>query len=190
VPTLVVQGSRDQFGIPPAAARRTVVEVQGDHSLRTDLAAVAAALRDWLERILWASASRERENSDVLPPALSAAVAITRTFAIGVATVTLNDAFPARPVLLPERDGAQLATKIDGERFAVSLWLVAWLALGLDDRPDPLQIEVGDVPRRVPEVDAGHLAVTRIPDDRGNQCLRWIGRVAEAFVPALPLGSR
>ena len=52
VPTLVVQGSRDQFGIPPAAARRTVVEVQGDHSLRTDLPAVAAALRDWLERIL------------------------------------------------------------------------------------------------------------------------------------------
>lgn len=52
VPTLVVQGSRDQFGIPPAAARRTVVEVQGDHSLRADLAAVAAALRDWLERIL------------------------------------------------------------------------------------------------------------------------------------------
>jgi predicted alpha/beta-hydrolase family hydrolase len=52
VPTLVVQGSRDRFGIPPAAARRAVVEVQGDHSLRTDLSAVAAALRDWLERIL------------------------------------------------------------------------------------------------------------------------------------------
>jgi uncharacterized protein len=52
VPTLVVQGSRDPFGVPPAAERRTVVEVQGDHSLRTDLPAVAAAVRDWLEGIL------------------------------------------------------------------------------------------------------------------------------------------
>jgi predicted alpha/beta-hydrolase family hydrolase len=48
VPMLVVQGSRDRFGIPPAAARREVVEVPGDHSLRTDPEAVAAAVRDWL----------------------------------------------------------------------------------------------------------------------------------------------
>jgi hypothetical protein len=48
VPTLIVQGERDQFGIPPAAARRTVVQVPGDHSLRTDLDAVAAAVRAWL----------------------------------------------------------------------------------------------------------------------------------------------
>ena len=48
VPTLVVQGARDPFGIPPATARRTVVQVQGDHSLRTDLQAVAAAVRAWL----------------------------------------------------------------------------------------------------------------------------------------------
>ncbi len=52
VPTLVVQGSRDRFGIPPAAASRTVVEVPGDHSLRTDPEAVAAAVRDWLPAIL------------------------------------------------------------------------------------------------------------------------------------------
>jgi predicted alpha/beta-hydrolase family hydrolase len=52
VPTLVVQGSRDAFGIPPTAAHRTVVEVEGDHSLRTDLPAVAAIVRDWLARIL------------------------------------------------------------------------------------------------------------------------------------------
>jgi uncharacterized protein len=52
VPTLVVQGSRDPYGIPPAAASRTVVEVQGDHSLRGDLPAVAAAVRDWLQTIL------------------------------------------------------------------------------------------------------------------------------------------
>jgi uncharacterized protein len=48
VPTLVVQGSRDPFGIPPAGAQRTVVQVPGDHSLRTDLEAVAAAVRAWL----------------------------------------------------------------------------------------------------------------------------------------------
>jgi uncharacterized protein len=52
VPTLVVQGERDPFGIPPAAARRTVVLVPGDHSLRTDPEAVAAAARAWLHRLL------------------------------------------------------------------------------------------------------------------------------------------
>jgi predicted alpha/beta-hydrolase family hydrolase len=48
VPTLVVQGARDPFGIPPPAPHRTVVEVAGDHSLRTDLGAVADAVRAWL----------------------------------------------------------------------------------------------------------------------------------------------
>ena len=52
VPTLVVQGARDPFGIPPASARRTVVEVPGDHSLRTDVEAVARAVLDWLRLIL------------------------------------------------------------------------------------------------------------------------------------------
>jgi len=52
VPTLVVQGARDPFGIPPAAAHRTVVQVPGDHSLRTDLEAVAAAVRAWLPRVV------------------------------------------------------------------------------------------------------------------------------------------
>ena len=52
VPTLVVQGERDPFGIPPAAARRTVVRVPGDHSLRADLEPVAAAVRDWLRRVV------------------------------------------------------------------------------------------------------------------------------------------
>jgi uncharacterized protein len=51
VSTLVVQGARDPFGIPPATALRTVVRVPGDHSLRTDLPAVAAAVRAWLRRI-------------------------------------------------------------------------------------------------------------------------------------------
>lgn len=48
VPALVVQGVRDAFGIPPPGPRRTVVQVEGDHSLRTDSGAVAAAVRTWL----------------------------------------------------------------------------------------------------------------------------------------------
>jgi predicted alpha/beta-hydrolase family hydrolase len=52
VPTLVVQGVRDPFGMPPAAPGRTVAEVQADHSLRTDLEAVAAAVRDWLPGVV------------------------------------------------------------------------------------------------------------------------------------------
>ncbi len=52
VPTLVVQGARDPFGIPPATALRTVAQVSGDHSLRTDLQGVAAAVRDWLPGVV------------------------------------------------------------------------------------------------------------------------------------------
>jgi predicted alpha/beta-hydrolase family hydrolase len=52
VPTLVVQGGRDPFGIPPAGGRRTVVEVPGDHGLKADLPAVAAAVRSWLADLL------------------------------------------------------------------------------------------------------------------------------------------
>jgi predicted alpha/beta-hydrolase family hydrolase len=51
LPTLVVQGSRDPFGMPPAAARREVVQVPGDHSLRTDVEAVGVAVRIWLARV-------------------------------------------------------------------------------------------------------------------------------------------
>jgi len=52
VPLLVVQGTRDRFGIPPASGRRTVVEVPGDHGLKTDLEAVGAAVRDWLASVV------------------------------------------------------------------------------------------------------------------------------------------
>jgi predicted alpha/beta-hydrolase family hydrolase len=52
VPVLVVQGERDRFGMPPAAAGRTVVRVRGDHALRGDGAAVAAAAADWLARLI------------------------------------------------------------------------------------------------------------------------------------------
>jgi uncharacterized protein len=58
VPTLVVQGARDPFGIPPATARRTVVQVPGDHGLKTDLEAVAAAVRGWLPGVVAAVAGR------------------------------------------------------------------------------------------------------------------------------------
>ena len=52
VPALVVQGATDPFGMPPASALRTVVPVRGDHSLRSDLDAVAAAVREWLHGVL------------------------------------------------------------------------------------------------------------------------------------------
>jgi predicted alpha/beta-hydrolase family hydrolase len=48
VPMLVVQGERDRFGMPPSGANRSVVQVPGDHSLRTDPDAVAEAVRGWL----------------------------------------------------------------------------------------------------------------------------------------------
>jgi predicted alpha/beta-hydrolase family hydrolase len=52
VPVLVVQGDRDQFGIPPEAALRTVVQVRGDHSLKSDLERVANAVRAWLPTVV------------------------------------------------------------------------------------------------------------------------------------------
>jgi predicted alpha/beta-hydrolase family hydrolase len=52
VPTLVVQGARDPFGLPPPGAQRTVVLVAADHGLKTDLEAVAAAVEAWLPRVL------------------------------------------------------------------------------------------------------------------------------------------
>lgn len=56
VPTLVVQGERDRFGLPPAGPRRAVAVVQADHALRSDLSAVAEAVRAWLSRLLADSA--------------------------------------------------------------------------------------------------------------------------------------
>jgi predicted alpha/beta-hydrolase family hydrolase len=52
VPTLVVQGVGDPFGMPAAGPNRTVVEVPGNHSLTGDLEAVRAAVRDWLPRVV------------------------------------------------------------------------------------------------------------------------------------------
>ena len=55
VPVLVVQGTRDPFGMPPAAATRDVAEIAGDHRLTSDLPALADAVGGWLERVLGAS---------------------------------------------------------------------------------------------------------------------------------------
>ena len=52
VPALVVQGTRDQFGMPPEAQQRTVVQVAGDHGLKSDLGAVEEAVRVWLPTVL------------------------------------------------------------------------------------------------------------------------------------------
>ena len=52
VPTLVVQGERDPFGIPPPGPRRKVVLVGGDHGLKADLEAVGTAVRGWLHGLL------------------------------------------------------------------------------------------------------------------------------------------
>ena len=47
VPTLVVQGERDPFGMPPQARNRSVVTIPGTHSLRSS-SAIAAAVSAWL----------------------------------------------------------------------------------------------------------------------------------------------
>ena len=51
VPVLIVQGESDPFGIPPEGPQRTVIRVAGDHSLRKDLGAVAAAVEAWLPAV-------------------------------------------------------------------------------------------------------------------------------------------
>jgi predicted alpha/beta-hydrolase family hydrolase len=50
VPTLVVQGERDPFGMPPSAANRAVVPIPGTHSLRS-ASAVEEIVSGWLLRI-------------------------------------------------------------------------------------------------------------------------------------------
>jgi predicted alpha/beta-hydrolase family hydrolase len=52
LPTLVVQGECDPFGMPPAGPSRRVVPVAGDHSLRADPDAVRAAIQSWLVGIV------------------------------------------------------------------------------------------------------------------------------------------
>jgi hypothetical protein len=55
VPTLVVQGAGDPFGVPEPAGNREVVVVPGNHSLTSDLAAVSRTVGGWLARLLESS---------------------------------------------------------------------------------------------------------------------------------------
>lgn len=55
VPTLVVQGVSDRFGMPPAGPERTVAQVPGDHGLKKDVGAVAEAAGAWLALVLGAT---------------------------------------------------------------------------------------------------------------------------------------
>ncbi len=52
VPTLVVQGERDPFGMPKAGPHHEIVVVNGDHNLGADLESVSRAASEWLERVL------------------------------------------------------------------------------------------------------------------------------------------
>jgi predicted alpha/beta-hydrolase family hydrolase len=52
VPVLVVQGASDRFGMPPEARRRTVVQVRGDHALKSDVPAIEEAVRAWLPSVV------------------------------------------------------------------------------------------------------------------------------------------
>jgi uncharacterized protein len=52
VPTLVVQGLTDRFGMPPPGPNRTVAQVTGDHALKRDLPAVRDAVAAWLPALL------------------------------------------------------------------------------------------------------------------------------------------
>ncbi len=54
VPVLVVQGSRDPFGIPPPGPHRIVAEVPGDHGLKADSGALASAVGGWLSALVLA----------------------------------------------------------------------------------------------------------------------------------------
>jgi predicted alpha/beta-hydrolase family hydrolase len=59
LPTLVVNGDRDPFGVPAADGPVTVEVVPGaDHSLKKDVAAVAGAVAGWLVAQGWAPHSR------------------------------------------------------------------------------------------------------------------------------------
>jgi len=52
VPVLVVQGERDPFGRPEPAPGREVVLLRGDHSLRSDVPGLTAAVAGWLPRVV------------------------------------------------------------------------------------------------------------------------------------------
>ena len=58
VPVLVVQGVSDRFGMPEPGPGREVVQVAGDHGLKKDLAAVGAAVGEWLQSVRSSASKR------------------------------------------------------------------------------------------------------------------------------------
>jgi uncharacterized protein len=52
VPTLVIQGETDPFGMPGPAHHREIVVLPGDHSLKKDVATLSRTVEEWLGRIL------------------------------------------------------------------------------------------------------------------------------------------
>jgi predicted alpha/beta-hydrolase family hydrolase len=66
VPMLIVQGTRDPFGMPRGGPHREVVQVQGDHGLRTDLQTVAVAVGAWLSAVVASTGERQASTTDCL----------------------------------------------------------------------------------------------------------------------------
>ena len=62
VPVLVVQGRSDPFGMPRGSKTRKVVRVDGDHGLKSDRAAVEAAVRDWLGSVVTGAGRRGAQH--------------------------------------------------------------------------------------------------------------------------------
>jgi predicted alpha/beta-hydrolase family hydrolase len=54
LPTLVVNGDRDPFGVPDPFPDGEIALVPGDHSLKKDPAAVARLVLGWLTAHAWA----------------------------------------------------------------------------------------------------------------------------------------
>jgi uncharacterized protein len=52
VPTLVVQGESDPFGMPGPGAHREIMVLPGDHSLRREAKTLSRTVEEWLDRIL------------------------------------------------------------------------------------------------------------------------------------------
>ena len=52
VPTLVVQGRSDPFGMPAGGPNRELAVVAGNHGLKADLEGVAAAIAAWLPTVI------------------------------------------------------------------------------------------------------------------------------------------
>ena len=52
VPVLVVQGKSDPFGMPTGSGQHEIVQIKGNHGLKSDLDGLGDAVAAWLGRIL------------------------------------------------------------------------------------------------------------------------------------------